>query len=245
MQKHQLRTMVVRVHPHAWRWRAGGAAAALLLIFFLGYLLAASRADNAPFFNSTEERLRDQIAQLTAERDSDQLTLRTLKSALSDQAEVMSEMRQMLTMYRGVLLPEETGDAVVLRAPIADYDPLTQSLQVVEIVHRGASDYSKYEGSLSVVVEGLLSGKPHKIDLSSLDSTMESSVFPLKFQYLQRVKIAVSLPAGFVPETVVSSISMVQPTRATLARRDAVAFSVASERGQQRAEGHASDGRER
>ena len=237
--------MVVRVHPHAWRWRTGVAAAALLLTFFLGYLLAASRADSVPFFNSIEERLRDEIAQLSAERDSDQLTFRALKSTLSDQAEVMSEMREMLAMYRGVLLPEETDDAVVLRTPTTDYDPVTKSLQVVEIVHRGASDYSKYEGDLSVVVEGLLSGQPHSINLSSLDSTLKSSVFPLKFQYLQRVQIAVSLPADFVPEIVVSSISMVQPTGATLARRDAITFSVTSERGKLGAEGNASDGKKR
>ena len=87
--------MVVRVHPHSWRWRAGGAVMVFLVTFCLGYLLAASRSNNVPFFNNIEERLRDEIVQLTAERDSDQLTLRALKSTLSDQATVMSEMRQM------------------------------------------------------------------------------------------------------------------------------------------------------
>ena len=115
MQKHQPRTMVVRVHPHAWRWRVGrGCRAAGDLV---GYLVGASQADDVPFFNSPEERLRDEVAQLTVERDADQLTLRTLKSTLAEQASEISEMREMLTLYRGVMLPEETGDVVVLRAP--------------------------------------------------------------------------------------------------------------------------------
>ena len=232
MQKHQPRTMVVRVHPHAWRWRVGAAAAALLFTFVVGYLVGASQADDVPFFNSPEERLRDEVAQLTVERDADQLTLRTLKSTLAEQATEMSEMREILALYRGVLLPEETGDLVVLRAPMTDYDPLTQSLRVVAIVHRGASDYSKYEGDLSVVVEGLLSGQPSSIDLSSLDTAMENSVFPLKFRYLQRVQIAVSLPVGFVPEIVVSAIKMVRPTKLMVARRDAMTLPASYEREQ-------------
>lgn len=225
--------MVVRVHPHSWRWRAGGAVMVFLITFCLGYLLGASRSNNVPFFNNIEERLRDEIVQLTAERDSDQLTLRALKSTLSDQATVMSEMRQMLEMYRGVLLPDEDGDAVVLRAPTTEYDPLTQSLKVVINVHRGVRDYSQYEGDLSVKVEGLLSGQPHSINISSLDSTRKGGVFPLKFQYLQRVQIAVSLPVSFVPEVIVSSVTMTQPSTTKRVRRDAMTFSVSSERGQQ------------
>lgn len=245
MQKHQPRTMVVRVHPHAWRWRVGGAAAALLVTFLVGYLVGASQADDVPFFNSPEERLRDEVAQLTVERDADQLTLRTLKSTLAEQAGEISEMREMLTLYRGVMLPEETGDVVVLRAPATDYDPLTQSLQVVTIVHRGASDYAKYEGELSVSVEGRLAEAPHTIDLSSLDTATESGVFPLRFQYLQRIQIAVSLPEGFVPEIVVSSVTMDKPIKATLARRDAVELLIPSEGGLEGAEGNASDNKER
>ena len=157
--------------------------------------------------------------------------MRTLKSTLAEQASEISEMREILTLYRGVMLPEETGDVVVLRAPATDYDPLTQSLRVVTIVHRGASDYAKYEGELSVSVEGRLAEAPHTIDLSSLDTATESGVFPLRFQYLQRIQIAVSLPEGFVPEVVVSSVTMDRPIKATLARRDAVELLIPTEGG--------------
>ena len=245
MQKHQPRTVVVPVHPHALRWRVGGAATVLLFIFGVGYLVGASRVDDVPFFNSPEERLRNEVAQLTVERDADQLTLRTLKSTLAEQASEISEMRDMLALYRGVMLPEETGEVVVLRASATDYDPLTQSLRVMTIVHRGASDYSKYEGELSISVEGQLNEQPDTIDLSSLETATESGVFPLQFQYLQRVQVAVSLPAGFVPEIVVSSVTMDKPVKAALARRDAVELLISTEGGLKGAEGNASDINER
>ena len=244
MQKHQPRTMVVRVHPHAWRWRVGGAATALLLIFVVGYLVGASQADDVPFFNNPEERLRNEIAQLTVERDADQITLRSLKSTLAEQASEISEMRDMLALYRGVMVPEETGDVVVLRASATDYDPLTQSLRVVTIVHRGASDYSKYEGELSISVEGRLTEQPHTIDLSSLDTATESGVFPIQFQYLQRIQVAVSLPEGFIPEIVVSSVTMDKPVKAALARRDAVELLISTEGGLEGAGGNASNNSE-
>ena len=99
------------------------------------------------------------------------------------------------------------------------------------IVHRGASDYAKYEGELSLSVEGRLAEAPHTIDLSSLDTATESGVLPLRFQYLQRIQIAVSLPEGFVPEIVVSSVTMDRPIKATLARRDAVELLIPTEGG--------------
>ena len=47
--------MVVRVHPHAWRWRAGAAAGALSVTLLLGYWWGASSDSEMPFFDSPEE----------------------------------------------------------------------------------------------------------------------------------------------------------------------------------------------
>ena len=53
--------MVVRVHPNAWRWRAGAAAGALSVTLLLGYWWGASSDSEMPFFDSPEEKLRDQV----------------------------------------------------------------------------------------------------------------------------------------------------------------------------------------
>ena len=220
MKQHQHRTVVKRVHPHEWRWRVSAAAGALLVALLVGYLWGASRPSDMPFFNSPEERLRDQVAQLQQEREADQQTLQALQATLSDRVTEIAEMREMLALYRGVMLPEETGDVVLSRAPTIDYDPRSQTFSAVALVHRGSGDFSEYRGEMTLILAGNLLGKPHEVNLAALDTDAETSVFPLSFRYLQKVQIAVSLPEGFEPETLVSSVSLKEPRRATSERRD-------------------------
>ena len=128
--------MVVRVHPHAWRWRAGAAAGALSVTLLLGYWWGASSDSEIPFFDSPEEKLRDQVTQLSVERDADQETLRDLRASLSDQAAELNEMRDMLALYRGVMVPDDSEGLVVLRPPSVEYDAINHSLRLGSLVHR-------------------------------------------------------------------------------------------------------------
>ena len=220
--------MVVRVHPHAWRWRAGAAAGALSVTLLLGYLWGASRDSEMPFFNSPEEKLRDQVTQLSVERDADQETLRDLRASLSDQAAELNEMRDMLALYRGVMVPDDSEGLVVLRPPSVEYDAINHSLRLGSLVHRGAGDSEIYEGHLTVLVQGLLDEQNHTVNLAALDTGQEDSVFPLRFRYLQKVQVAVSLPKGFVPENILSSLRLDEPRVVTRERRDALSDTTAT-----------------
>jgi hypothetical protein len=228
MKKHQERTMVVRVHPHAWRWRAGAAAGALSVTLLLGYWWGASSDSEMPFFDSPEEKLRDQVTQLLVERDTDQQTLRDLRASLADQAAELNEMRDMLALYRGVMVPDDSEELVVLRPPKIEYDAINHSLRLVSLVHRGTGDDETYQGHLTVLVEGLLDEQRYTVNLAALDTGQESSVFPLRFRYLQKVQVAVSLPKGFVPESVVSSLRLNEPRVVTRERRDALGDTAAT-----------------
>ncbi|MEK9921076.1 MAG: DUF6776 family protein [Halieaceae bacterium] len=241
MKQHQHRTVVKRVHPHEWRWRVSAAAGALLVALLVGYLWGASRPSDMPFFNSPEERLQDQVAQLQQEREADQQTLQALQSTLSDKVSEIAEMREMLALYRGVMLPEETGDLVLSRAPTIDYDPRSQTFSAVALVHRGSGDFSEYRGEMALILEGNLLGQPYEVNLAALDTAAETSVFPLSFRYLQKVQIAVSLPEGFEPETLVSSVSLKEPRRATSERRDPIVGSAVTGLANVGAESEASD----
>ena len=241
MKQHQHRTVVKRVHPHEWRWRVSAAAGALLVALLIGYLWGASRPSDMPFFNSPEERLRDEVAQLNLEREADQQTLQTLQQTLSEKVAEIAEMREMLALYRGVMLPEETGDLVVSRAPTITYDPRSQILDAVALVHRGSGDFAQYAGEMTLILEGNLSGQPHEVNLAMLDTGSESSVFPLSFRYLQKVQIAVSLPEGFEPETLVSAVSLKEPRRTTTERRDPIDGSAVTGLANVGAESEASD----
>lgn len=220
--------MVVRVHPHAWRWRAGAAAGALAVTLLVGYLWGASSDSEMPFFDSPEEKLQDQVTQLSVERDTDQQTLRDLRASLADQAAELNEMRDMLALYRGVMVPDGSEEVVVLRPPTVEYDAINHSLRLVSLVHRGTGDDETYQGHLTVLVEGLIDEQNHTVNLAALDTGQEGSVFHLRFRYLQKVQVAVSLPKGFVPESVVSSLRLDQPRVVTRERRDALSDTTAT-----------------
>ena len=222
MKKHQSRTMVVRVHPHAWRWRAGAATGALTVSLVVGYLWGASSDSEMPFFDNPEEKLRDQVAQLSVERDADQQTLRDLRASLSDQATELNEMREMLALYRGVMMPDDSEEVVVLRPPTIEYDAINHSLRLVSLVHRGMGDHKTYKGYLTFLIEGLFNDENDTVNLAALDTGQERNMYSIRFKYLQKVQAAVSLPKGFVPESVVSSLSLVEPMVVTRERRDAV-----------------------
>lgn len=227
MKKHQPRTMVVRVHPHAWRWRAGAAAGAFAITLSVGYLWGASSGSEIPFFDNPEEKLRDQVAQLSVERDADQQTLRDLRASLSDQATELNEMREMLALYRGVMMPDDSEEVVVLRPPTVEYDAISHSLRLVLLVHRGTGDHKTYKGHLTVLIEGLLNDETNTVNLAALDTGQEDNMYSIRFRYLQKVQVAVSLPKGFVPESVVSSLRLDEPMVVTRERRDALGDSTA------------------
>jgi len=222
MKKHQPRTMVVRVHPHAWRWRAGAAAGAFASTLLVGYLWGASSGSEMPFFDNPEEKLRDQVAQLSVERDADQQTLRGLRASLSDQATELNEMREMLALYRGVMMPDESEEVVVLRPPTVEYDAINHSLQLASLVHRGTGDHKTYQGYLTVLIEGLLNDETDTVNLAALDTGQEGNMYSIRFRYLQKVQATVALPKGFVPESVVSSLRLDEPMVVTRERRDAL-----------------------
>ena len=181
-----------------------------------------SSGSEMPFFDNPEEKLRDQVAQLSVERDADQQTLWDLRASLSDQVTELNEMREMLALYRGVMMPDDSEEVVVLRPPTMEYNAVTHSLRLVSLVHRGTGDHKTYQGNLTILIEGLLNDETNTINLAALDTGQEDNMYNIRFTYLQKVRAAVSLPKGFVPESVVSSLRLNEPMVVTRERRDAL-----------------------
>ena len=159
--------------------------------------------------------------------DADQQTLRDLRASLSDQATELNEMREVLALYRGVMMPDDSEEVVVLRPPTVEYDAISHSLRLVSLVHRGTGDHKTYKGHLTVLIEGLLNDETDTVNLAALDTGQEDNMYSIRFRYLQKVQVAVSLPKGFVPESVVSSLRLDEPMVVTRERRDALGDSTA------------------
>ena len=119
-------------------------------------------------------------------------------------------------------MPDDSEEVVVLRPPTVEYDAINQSLRLVSLVHRGTGDHKTYQGHLTVLIEGLLNDENDTVNLAALDTGQEKDLYTIRFRYLQKIQAAVSLPKGFVPESVVSSLRLDEPMVVTRERRDAL-----------------------
>ncbi len=220
MSRHQYRTVVKRVHPHAWRWRL------LLVIVLLTGCVAAGvwwgqRLAGAPSSLADQvPALRAQVSQLQLQAEADEYTLNELRDDLRQRAADIAALEDTLAFYRAVLAPEEADAPVVIRPPelVELGDASRWRLSIV--VHRSEEGDAVYRGQLGVVVRGSGAGEPILSSVGEVDSAMNSSVFPLRFRYLQELQVVVSLPEAFLPETIETVVTLTGPVRRTLRRSD-------------------------
>ena len=220
MSRHQYRTVVKRVHPHAWRWRL------LLVIVLLSSCVAAGvwwgqRLAGAPSSLADQgPALQARVSQLQLQAEADEYTLNELRDDLRQRAADIAALEDMLAFYRAVLAPEEADAPVVIRPPelIELGDASRWRLSIV--VHRSEEGDAVYRGQLGVVVRGVGAGEPLLSSLGEVDSAANSSVFPLRFRYLQELRVDISLPEAFLPETIESVVTLTGPVRRTLRRSD-------------------------
>ena len=220
MSRHQHRTVVKRVHPHAWRWRLLALLTTLSVCVAAGLWWGLRLAAPLPVTDDREVALTDQINQLQLQSEADRQTVAELQRDLSEQAADIAALEDMLAFYRGVLAPEEAEAPVVLRRPELAYLPESQHWRMTVVVHRGEGGESLYRGQLSLKIAGQGPGEPVLITTDEVDSATASGVFPLRFRYLQQVQVVISLPEAFVPETVESVVTLTEPVRRTVRRSD-------------------------
>jgi len=220
MSRHQHRTVVKRVHPHAWRWRLLAFLSTLSVCVAAGIWWGLQIATLPPATDDREAVLNDQLNQLSLQSEADRQTLSELQHHLSEQAADIAALEDMLAFYRGVLAPEDAETPVVLRRPELAYLPDSGGWRVTVVVHRGEGGDKLYRGQLSLEITGQGPVEAALITADEVDSTMTSGVFPLRFRYLQQVQAVISLPEAFVPETIESVVTLTEPVRRTVRRSD-------------------------
>ena len=228
--KHQHhRTIVKREHPHAGRRRLLMLLAVITVVGAIGFLAGQRGVMPAPLRDDGTVALRDQITQLRLQSEVDQQTLNELRELMADQAAELVELRQTLMLYRDVVAPEEGETAIILRQPSVQISVKPRQWQLDTVVHRGEGKDRQYRGELRLTVAGKQDGVPRKLELSAVDSGTQTSVFPLRFRYLQKVQAVISLPDAFVPETIESVVTLTQPVAETVRRSDPWNSPVAAE----------------
>ena len=220
MSRHQHRTVVKRIHPHAWRWRLLGAIVLLSSCFAAGAWWGQRLASGPAPLTNQSTVLRDQISQLQLQAEADQQTLNELRDDLRQQAADIGALEDMLAFYRAVLAPEEVDVPAVIRPPELVKLDDTSRWRLSVVIHRSEEGDAVYGGQLSVIVRGEGPGEPVLSTLGEVDSATTSGVFPLRFRYLQELQVVISLPEAFLPETIESVVTLTGPVRRTLRRSD-------------------------
>ena len=154
MSRHQHRTVVKRVHPHAWRWRALSLLLAMSACGAAGVWWGLNRAAPPAVLDDRGALLKDQISQLLLQAEADQQTLNELRNHLTDQAADIAALEDMLAFYRGVLAPEEGDTSVVLRDPELVFSGAARTLAV----HHGDPSRRRWRERLSWPIGPAYSG---------------------------------------------------------------------------------------
>ena len=115
MSRHQYRTVVKRVHPHAWRWRLLAASVLLSGCVAAGVWWGQHIAGAPALLTDQNAALQDQINQLHLQAEVDQQTLNELRDDLRQRAADVAALGDMLAFYRSVLAPEDADVPVVIR----------------------------------------------------------------------------------------------------------------------------------
>ena len=220
MSRHQHRTVVKRIHPHAWRWRLLGAIVLLSSCFAAGAWWGQRLASGPAPLTNQSTALRDQISQLQLQAEADQQTLNELRDDLRQQAADIGALEDMLEFYRAVLAPEEVDVPAVIRPPELVKLDDTSRWRLSVVIHRSEEGDAVYGGQLSVIVRGEGPGEPVLSTFGEVDSATTSGVLPLRFRYLQELQVVISLPEAFLPETIESVVTLTGPVRRTLRRSD-------------------------
>lgn len=220
MSRHQHRTVVKRIHPHAWRWRLLGAIVLLSSCFAAGAWWGQRLASGPVLLTDQSTALRDQISQLQLQAVADQQTLNELRDDLRQQAADIGALEDMLAFYRAVLAPEEVDVPAVIRPPELVKLDDTSRWRLSVVIHRSEEGDAVYGGQLSVIVRGEGPGEPVLSTFGEVDSATTSGVLPLRFRYLQELQVVISLPEAFLPETIESVVTLTGPVRRTLRRSD-------------------------
>ena len=220
MSRHQHRTVVKRIHPHAWRWRLLGAIVLLSSCFAAGAWWGQRLASGPVLLTDQSTALRDQISQLQLQAVADQQTLNELRDDLRQQAADIGALEDMLAFYRAVLAPEEVDVPAVIRPPELVKLDDTSRWRLSVVIHRSEEGDAVYRGQLRLIVRGEGPGEPVLSTFGEVDSATTSGVLPLRFRYLQELQVVISLPEAFLPETIESVVTLTGPVRRTLRRSD-------------------------
>ena len=148
------------------------------------------------------ETLERQIAILETAREIDSEAYADVESNLDELEAQIQDQQERLRFYQGIVSPDD-GEAGLR---IQDFEVVTgqdesdfvvRVLLVQAIVHN-----ERVTGSVVLALNGSANGQENVLDLAALGGAEFANGLPYAFRYFQSVEFPLTLPAGFVAESV-------------------------------------------
>ena len=193
----------------AWLVGAGAVAAALVLyaVFELGRyeggfrvvdsvrgaLAASSRIRGLETENS---RLRAELAAADVARRVDREGYKQVERSLGDMQSQIARLNQDLSFYRGLVQPDPSVHVKVQQMQIVPDSPGRYHLKFV-LMQTGKPD-KEVTGSVSMVFDGLIDGKPVTLTYAELSPTHHVSL-AYSFKYFEDYDEVLQMPGHFEP----------------------------------------------
>ncbi|WGL14987.1 hypothetical protein PVT68_09360 [Microbulbifer bruguierae] len=125
----------------------------------------------------------------------------SVRAELVAKDDLIAELRQEISFYRGIMAPDEGSDGVSIgRFSISEAGE--RRYQYKLLVQQSAARHQVVTGAVNFTIVGQVDGESRRYALSDLSQQVESESIPLRFKYFQNIEGELQLPEGFVPEGV-------------------------------------------
>jgi len=196
----------------AWLLGTAAALAALLLygVFELGRYDAGYRvvdtvrsawasSSRVRQLETENARLQSELAASDVGRRIDRESYKQVQRSVGDMQSQIARLTQDLSFYRGLVQPDSLVHVKVQQMQIVPETTGRFHLKFV-LMQTGKPD-SAVVGTLSIVIEGLLAGKPQSLKLADVSVDRRGGL-AYSFRYFQDYDEVVQLPPAFEPTRV-------------------------------------------
>ena len=110
-------------------------------------------------------------------------------------------LNEEVTFYRSIVSPEKTKRRLFVQ-DLQFVRKLANEYSYKIVVTQRGNNTRVVRGTMHVVFDGQMNGKPHSIKMEKMITSKENKKFKLGFKYFQRFEGTAKIPEGFAPSTV-------------------------------------------
>lgn len=181
----------------------------VVVSYFVGFYqinqqqAAQTHQQDAQQQKATNE-LSQELAQLRTSADIDRQTIEDLRQLVMTQKAQMSASERDLRVYKDLLSPNAKTNPLGLSFGVFTVSPLKEAghFNYSLMVQKLSTKDADFSGFLEFRIIGQQGGKSLQLSLYQVSSQVTVPSIPLSFKYFQALEGDLTLPIGFVPQTV-------------------------------------------